>query len=141
MSIESTNKASIRRGFEVGINQRKLDVFEEVIDARYRNHTFAAPAPGAAGFKQVIAMFVDAFPDMEITLHDTIAEGDRVATRGSWRGTHRGAFMGIPATGKAVTVNYMDFWRLENGKAVENWVQMDLLGLMQQLGVVPAPGG
>jgi predicted ester cyclase len=54
-------------------------------------------------------------------------------------GTHRGEFMGIPATNKSVKVSYIDLWRVENGKFVENWVQLDMLGLMQQLGVVPAP--
>ena len=82
-------------------------------------------------------MFLEAFPDMRITLDDVIGEGEKVATRGHWVGTHKGAFMGVPATGKAVNVKFMDMWRFENGKAVENWVQMDLLSLMQQLGVVP----
>ena len=85
-------------------------------------------------------MFLTAFPDFHVTLEDVIAEGDKVASRGVWRGTHQGNFMGIPATGKSVAVSYSDIWRFENGKAVENWVQMDMLGLMQQLGVAPAPG-
>jgi predicted ester cyclase len=62
-----------------------------------------------------------------------------VVTRGVFAGTHRGDFMGIPATGRKVSIKYLDIWRLENGKAKENWVQMDMLGMMQQLGVIPAP--
>ena len=84
-------------------------------------------------------MFQTAFPDLRITIEDEFGEGNKVGTRGSMTGTHRGEFMGIPATNKSVKVAYIDLWRVENGKFVENWVQMDMLGLMQQLGVVPAP--
>ena len=68
-----------------------------------------------------------------------LGEGDKVVTRGTFTGTHQGEFNGIPATGKKVKVSYCDIWRVENGKCVENWVQMDMVGLMQQLGVIPAP--
>jgi steroid delta-isomerase-like uncharacterized protein len=138
MSTES-NKALIRRVFEEGMNLRKPAVFDEILAPTYRNHNMPAPAPGPAGLRQVMVMFTEAFPDMVITVEQMLAEGDRVATQGTWKGTHKGAFMGVPATGKTVAVGYIDVWRIEGGKAVENWVQMDLLGLMQQLGVVPGP--
>ena len=134
------NKALIQRGFEEGINQQKLNVFDELLAPNYVNHNMPAPGPGAEGFKQIISMFIDAFPDFQVMVEDMIAEGDKVATRGTWTGTHKGDFMGIPATGKSVVVTYTDLWRFENGKAVENWVQMDMVGMMQQLGVMPAPG-
>jgi steroid delta-isomerase-like uncharacterized protein len=139
MSTEA-NKNAVRRGFEQGMNKRSFEVWDEVLAPNYVNHDMPAPSPGPAGMKQVLAMFTDAFPDMQITLHDVFGEGDKVATRGSWKGTHKGAFMGIPATGKSVEVKFIDMWRFENAKAVENWVSMDMLGLMQQLGVVPASG-
>ena len=132
------NKASIRRVFEEGLNSRRLQVLDEIIAPTYVNHTFPAPAPGLEGFKQVVAMFTTAFPDMHITIEDVIADGDKVVTRGFFTGTHRGAFMNIPATGKSVTAHYIDIWQFAGGKAVENWVQMDLLGLMRQLGAIPA---
>jgi len=134
------NKTRVRRGFEEGINQKKLDVFDELLAPNYVNHNMPAPAPGPEGFKQVIGMFHMAFPDMHITIEDEFGEGDTVGTRGYMTGTHQGEFMGIPATNKPIKVEYIDLWRVENGKFVENWVQMDMLGLMQQLGVVPAPG-
>jgi predicted ester cyclase len=139
MSIEE-NKTRVRRGFEEGINQKKLDVFDELLAPNYVNYNMPAPAPGPAGFKQVIGMFYTAFPDMHITIEDAFGEGDKVGTRGYFTGTHQGEFMGIPATNKPVKVSFIDLWRAENGKFVENWVQMDMLGLMQQLGVVPTPG-
>jgi predicted ester cyclase len=133
------NKAVIRRGFEEGINQRNPQVYDDVIAPTYVNHDFPAPTPGIDGFKQVISLFLTAFPDMQVSIEDALAEGDKVATRGVLRGTHHGAFLGIPPTGKPVAVKYIDIWRVENGTGVENWVQMDLLGLLQQLGAIPTP--
>lgn len=64
------------------------------------------------------------------------AEGDRVITRSRWTGTHRGEFMGVPPSGAFVQFDFIDMWRIENGKLVESWVRVDLLGLMQQVGAV-----
>ena len=138
MSTEQ-NKAIVRRVFDEIVNKGNLGVADELLAADYVNHDFPAPTSGPEGFKLVTTMFRSAFPDIVVTLEDEFAEGDRVVTRGVFVGTHAGDFMGIPATGRAVSIKYLDIWRLENGKAKENWVQMDLLGLMQQLGVIPAP--
>jgi predicted ester cyclase len=138
MSTES-NKALIRRGFEEGINQKQLNLFDELIAPNYVNYSLPAPAPGPEGFKMVVGMFLAAFPDMCVIIEEEVAEGDRVATRGYFTGTHLGDFNGIPPTGKPIHVAYIDIWRVENGQAVENWVQMDMVGLMQQLGVMPQP--
>jgi steroid delta-isomerase-like uncharacterized protein len=139
MSTEA-NKALVRRMFEEGMNANNPSVFDEVIGASYVNHDMPAPTPGPEGFKQVIGAFRAAFPDMRAAVEDMVAEGDRVVSRGHFTGTHRGAFMGLPATGKQVRVAYIDVWRVEDGKLVENWVRLDMLGMMQQLGAVPAPG-
>lgn len=137
MSTE-TNKQLIRRGFEEGINKGNLAVYDDIVGPNYVNHSFPAPAAGPEGLRQVVGMFVAGFPDLQVTVEEVLGEGDRVATRGYFTGTHRGEFNGIPATGKQVKVSYCDIWRLENGKAIDNWVQMDMIGLMQQLGVIPA---
>jgi predicted ester cyclase len=134
------NKAIVHRIFDEVVNKGNLGVADELLAADYVNHDFPAPAPGAEGFKLVATMFRSAFPDIVVTFEDELAEGDKVVTRGRFEGTHKGEFMGIPATGRRVSIKYLDIWRLENGKCKENWVQMDLLGLMQQLGVIPAPG-
>lgn len=136
--MSEANKALIRKGFEVGMNERRFEVFDEVVAPAYVNHNLPAPGPGPEGLKQVVGMFIAAFPDFRVEIHDVLAEGNLVTTRGTFTGTHQGDFMGIPPTGKHVSVNYIDIWRLENGKAVENWVQMDQLGMLQQLGVVPS---
>jgi len=139
-TLLEANKARVRRVFEEGLNQKKLDVFDELLAPNYVNHNMPAPAPGPAGFKQVIQMFLTAFPDMHITIEDAFGEGDTVGSRGYFTGTHQGEFMGIPPTNKSVKVPYIDLWRTENSLFVENWVQMDMLGLMQQLGVILTPG-
>ena len=136
-----TIKTNVRRGFEEGINQRNLALFDELLAATYVNHSLPAPMPGPDGMKAVVGMFLSAFPDMQVTVQAVLAEGDKVATRGYFSGTHQGDFQGIPPTGKTFKAGYMDLWRADaDGKFVENWVQMDMMGLLQQLGVIPTPG-
>jgi steroid delta-isomerase-like uncharacterized protein len=89
----------------------------------------------------MVTMYRSAFPDMRVTIEDLVAEGDKVAARWSVTGTHRGELMGIPATGKRVTVTGIEINRFAGGKLVEHWESFDQLSMMQQLGVVPAPGG
>ncbi len=86
------------------------------------------------------AMFYAAFPDLHTTFEDQIAEGDKVVARVTIRGTHQGEFQGIPATGKEVAFGGILIDHYQDGKVVEHWVQMDMMGLMQQLGAIPAPG-
>ena len=140
MSTEQ-NKALIRRLFEEGLNQNQPSVFDELIAPSFVIYD-APPGMehGPEGFRQVVALFRTAFPDLHVTFEAEFAESDVVIHRGYVAGTHQGEFQGIPPTGKQVKMKTLDIWRVANGKAVENWVQMDILGLMQQLGTVPAPG-
>ena len=139
-TLQEQNKSLVRRIFEEGINQNKQGVFDELIALSYVNHDIPAPTPGLEGFKMVIGMFLAAFPDMRVTIEEELAEGSKVITRGYFTGTHQGDFQGIPPTGKQIKVKYIDIWLVENGKLMENWVRLDELGLMQQLGVIPTPG-
>jgi predicted ester cyclase len=138
MSTEQ-NKTNVRRIFEEGINQRNFAALDELVAPNYVNRSFPGPVPGPEGIKAVVGMFLAGFPDMHIVVEDVVAEGDMVCTRGYFTGTHTGDFQGIPATGKSFKAGYIDMWRFEAGRAVENWAQLDMLGLMQQLGVIPAP--
>ena len=81
----------------------------------------------------------EAFPDLRLTVEDVVSDGEKVAARVTFRGTHRGEFQGIPPTGKKVAFSSMEFNRVVGGKVEEHWVELDLLGLMQQLGAVPPP--
>ena len=139
MSTEQ-NKALIRRIFEEGLNQNKPGVFDELLAPDFM--IYGAPVemqPGPEGFRQAMGAFRKAFPDLHVTFEAEFADGDYVFHRGYTTGTHKGEFQGIPPTGKQFKINSIDIWHVVNGKAVANWVQMDMLGLMQQLGVVPMP--
>ena len=140
MSTEE-NKALIRRLFEEGVNQNKLSILDELIAPDFVNYD-APPGIGCGpeGMRQLVAMFRTGFPDAHVTIEAELADGDSVIHRGYFTGTHQGDFQGIAPTGKQIKVKTIDIWRVANGKMVENWVQMDMLGLMQQLGVIPTPG-
>ncbi len=104
------------------------------------HHAVPGQAPGVEGQQQVLTMFRSAFPDLRVTTEDILVDGDRVAVRWTARGTHQGALLGIPPTGKPVTITGIDILRIANGKVVERWAEDNGLALMQQLGVVPTPG-
>jgi predicted ester cyclase len=92
-----------------------------------------------AAFKQMSGGFYSAFPDLKHVFEDMVAEGDKVAARGVIRGTHKADFMGIKATNKQIAVSFMVTIRLAGAKNAEQRVVLDLMGLMQQLGAIPAP--
>jgi len=135
------NKALNRRLVEEGFSKGNMAVFDELIAEDCLDYS-APPGTqaGLVGIKQFFVMFRSAFPDLHYTVEDQVAEGDKVVTRNTWHGTHQGAFLGIPPTGKRVTVTGIDITRWAGGKAVEHWANQDTLGLMQQLGVIPPPG-
>ncbi len=138
MSTEE-NKALDRRFTEEVWNRGNLAVVDELMSADYHEHDPTIPA-GSEGFKQFVLMYRSAFPDVNFTIEDQIAEGDKVVSRWTARGTHKGELMGIPPTGKQVTVTGIVIGRYANGKLVEGWSNYDALGMLQQLGAVPPPG-
>lgn len=137
--MSERNKMLVRRAVEEVYNQGNLDVVDEIVASDFVIHSSSEDIHGPEGTKQYVAMLRAAFPDLHISITDQIAEGDRVATRWIAQGTHTGAFQGIPPTGKPVRVTAIDIDRVANGKVVECWTNVDELGLLQQLGVVPAP--
>jgi len=140
MSAED-NKATNRRFYEEVINQKHLAVVDEVAGANYVNHSFPPGLPpGREGLKVFVSAFHAAFPDGHLSIDQMIAEGETVATRLTFRGTHTGDFMGIPATGKQVAVPALDMARYADGKLVEHWGGPDQMSLMQQLSVIPSMG-
>ncbi len=138
--MSEQNKATMRRIFE-SLNAHDPDALEEVIATNFVEHnTPPGQDPSLEGVKQQISMLFTAFPDVQFMLDDLIAEGDKVVARARMTGTQQGEFMGIPATGKQVTQTGIQIVRIARGKVVESWLQVDNLGLMQQLGVIPAQG-
>lgn len=140
MSTE-TNKATVRRMIEQVWNEGRLDLIEEFYSEDVILHSAGYPSStGLEAVKGGTAMGLKAFPDQQLTIEGEIAEGDIVAARWTSRGTHKGELMGIPPTGKQFTHDGMTFYRLYNAKIVEAWFVADILGQMQQLGVIPALG-
>ena len=118
-----------------------IAVIDELIGPGYIGYDPSAPEPirGPAGAKTQIQQYIDGFSDGRITVDDQIAEGDKVASRWTARGTQTGEVAGIAPTGKGVTVSGLTISRLESGMVVEEWTTWDTLGMLVQLGVIPAP--
>jgi predicted ester cyclase len=123
-------------------NRGNISLVDELFAPDFVEHEELPPGipPGREAVKQLPTMFRSAFPDFKVTIDDVIAEGDKVVVRSTWSGTHKGEFMGISPTGKSVSFGVFDTIRIAGGKFVEHWGQMDTIGMMQQLGVIPAPG-
>jgi steroid delta-isomerase-like uncharacterized protein len=136
--MSERNKQHIRRAVEEIYNRGNLSVVDELAASDLLIHTSSNEIRGRDGAKQYVSVLRSAFPDIHFTIDDQIAEGDMVVTRWTARGTHKGEFQGIPATGKAIRITGSDIDRIVNDKTVECWAQLDELGLMQQLGVAGA---
>jgi predicted ester cyclase len=139
MSTEA-NKAIIRRLVEEGINGSNESAFLELLSSDVVDHS-ARPGlpPGPAGWNLYRKQFGAAFPDGRWEIAEIVAEGDLVATRAAFTGTHQGEFLGIPPTGRQVTLSAMYICRLVDGKIVERWTNSDELGMLRQLGAIPTP--
>ena len=136
--MSERNKAQVRRVIEEIYNRGDLAVVDELAASDLVIHASSQDIRGRDGAKQYVAALRAGFPDLHLTVEDQVAEGDMVVTRWTARGTHTGAFQGIPATGRAIRVAGTDIDRIIDGKTVECWAHVDELGLMQQLGVVAA---
>ena len=133
------SKAVIRRFVEEVQNQKDFTVYDELTDPEFVNLSAPPGVPAdSEGGRIWLGTFADAYPDAVFTIDDMIAEGDHVVTKKTLSGTHTKDFGGIPATGKRVTLQYVDIMRVREGKIVEHWLSMDQLSWLQQLGVVPA---
>ena len=140
MSVEE-NKAIARRWGEEVWGKGSLAAIDELFATDF---VFNYPPPGVApdreAYKQTVTMYHVALPDIQYTVEDMVAEGDKVAVRWTGRGTQKGEFMGIAPTGKPVTITGISILRIAGGKIVEEWTEEDILGVLQQLGVFPPPG-
>jgi steroid delta-isomerase-like uncharacterized protein len=140
MSTEQ-NKISAHHFIEQGFNQKNPLALEAFFSPSLIDHALPPMLPpGFEGRKMFYGAFISAFPDVYVQVQDQVAEGNKVVTYWAATGTHNGELMGIPATGRSVTVGGIAIDRFEDGKSVEHWEIFDQMSLMQQLGVVPMPG-
>ena len=129
------NKAVIARLFAEVLNQGNLGLLDELVGKDYVEHNpVPGQQPGAAGIKAKLVALRQAFPDIRFHLEELIGEGAAVAARYYWEGTHMADFMGVKRTGKAVRVQGLDFYRLQNARIVEHWDCVDAISLLRQLG-------
>jgi len=115
-----------------------LELISDLFTEDAVEHSLAGDVRGREAIRQEIESFTDSFGDFSATVDDVVAEGDTVAMRLTWRGTHDGEFMGIEPTGESFEVDNMVVTRIESGKIAERWVLPDMLGMFSQLGVLPA---
>ena len=137
--MSEQNKAIMRRIYDEVFSNGNLAVVDELVVKDVIEHEEGPQ--GSEGLKQTVTMFRTAFPDLQFSVEDMIAEGDKVVSRITMRGTHKGEFMGIPATDKTFAVQAIDIIRFANGKAVEHWGLSDSAAMMKQLGVAPPVSG
>lgn len=140
MTVEA-NKALVRQFLEEVWNKGNMAKIDEYLSPDFVYHTIPFGLPSSLeGYKQHHNMLWAAHSNIHTSIEDMIAEGDKVVMRFRWVGTHTGEFLGIPPTGKQITNTGIIIYRLAGGKIVDQWDEKDLLGVMQQLGIVPPPG-
>jgi steroid delta-isomerase-like uncharacterized protein len=121
------------------MNQRNIDAVDEIYASDFVGHDPAMPEDvrGVEGAREFYGMYQSAFPDVQITIEEQVAEGDTVATRWTARGTHQGELLGVPPSGNRVEVMGVTISRIEGGKVAEEWDNYDALGMMQGIGAIP----
>lgn len=142
MATVRENKEFARRWNEEIFRKRNLDSIDDFVAKEFVMHDPSLPEPvhGPEGVRNVVEMILSAFPDMEVELESVVAEGDLIAVRNAFTGTHDGAYMGIEPTGEEVAITVVAFQRIEDDQLVEEWQLVDRLGMLQELGVVEPPG-
>jgi predicted ester cyclase len=136
---QERNKEVIRKFTTIFKNQHNVDGIDHLFDERFTHHFRAPLPPGLVGFKQIGRMMNGAFPDVVVSEEDLIAGGDKVVERSSAVATHRGSLMGEKPTNKRIHWTEIHIYRLENGRICEHWVEMAMMELLQQIGVLPQP--
>jgi steroid delta-isomerase-like uncharacterized protein len=135
--ISEQNKMLARRWFEDLFSRGDLDAANEIISADFVDHLTHEDERGLEELKHYVTIYRAAFPDIQDTVEDVVAEGDKVVVRWMSRGTHEGEFMGVAPTGRHVTFTGMRLFRIAENKIAESWVNIDERGLQEQLGTVP----
>lgn len=140
MSSEQ-NKAVVQRLYAEVLNQENKAVIDEIFAQDVIIHDpFAGTNQGVAAFKQLLAGFDAAFPHHRATVHQVIGDGDYVSVLHTHTGRHDGPFLGLPPSGKEITIGGVEVMRMQDGKIAEFWRHDDDAGLLMQLGILPAPG-
>jgi steroid delta-isomerase-like uncharacterized protein len=140
--MPADNKAIIRRLYEEVWNKRKIELIKEIISPSHalQGPNFFGSSVGPEAYKRQVLLFIAGYPDLQFTIEDTVAEKDKVVAFWTITGTHKGDYMGVPATNRKVSVDGVTIHHLAGGKIMDSYSNWDALGMMQQLGVIPALG-
>jgi steroid delta-isomerase-like uncharacterized protein len=135
------NRALIRRFVEEAFNRGNLEVVDEIYAPDHAGHTAGVPeqTPGPEGVKGFVGLYRSAFPDLHTTVEDMLTEGDKVTYRWTAVGTHQGDLLGIEPSGNRVELTGITIERIEGGRIAETWNNFDQLGMLRQIGAIPAP--
>lgn len=135
--VSEQNKAIVRRWLEEVINTKKVGLIDELLATEYRLHRPGQEVNGIAEVKDLVRVYFAAFPDLQCSIEDMLAEGDKVTTRWTVTGTHKGDLAGIAPTGKRVKVTGIIISRIACTKIAEEWESLDELGMLKQIGALP----
>ena len=135
MNALDTNKALVRRA--IGYNHGATDDGSQIFAGNFVAHMPGQPPMDRAAFEHFVSAVSDGMPGYTFEIHDQIAQGDLVVNRVTWRGVHSGVMAGVPATGRSVELTGINMFRVSDGHVVEQWAELDMLGLLQQIGAVP----
>jgi steroid delta-isomerase-like uncharacterized protein len=140
--MPADNKAIVRRLYEEVWNKRRLELVDDLISPSHALHdpNLSGSAVGPEAYKRQVTRFITAFPDLRFTVEDIVGEKEKLAVAWTISGTHKGEFMGIPATNKKVSVDGITISHIVDAKIMDSYLSWDAWGMMQQLGVVPALG-
>jgi steroid delta-isomerase-like uncharacterized protein len=138
--MHTDNAAIVQRFIDEVINHGRYEVCDEIVAEDFLElDPLPGQREGREGLKEIIAMMRSAFPDIHWVTNESISSGEKVVTRFTWTGTQRGNFLGVPATGRPVTVKGVVIDRLVNGRMTDSRILMDTFGMMMQLGIIPPP--
>jgi len=134
------SKAIVRRLYEDVWNKRKLEMVSDIISPSHALHdnNSSGSSVGPEAYRAQVAVFLAAFPDLRFTVEDTVAEKDKVAASWTISGTHKGEYLGVRPTNKKISMDGITIHHIANGRIIDSYISSDFLGLMRQLGLVPA---
>jgi steroid delta-isomerase-like uncharacterized protein len=138
--MASQDNAGLVRQYFAAIDARQFDQLQAMFGPNYLLHFDGMPEMNAESAAAFFGAFLAAFPDMHHVMHDVLVDGERAAARITVHGTHHGEFMGRPATGNAIAIGAINLFRFADEQIVEQWVNSDTVGLLQQIGAFPMPG-
>jgi steroid delta-isomerase-like uncharacterized protein len=137
MSTEKSRTFADR--FAAIFNVPDLSIADEIFAPDFKAHLPLAPDLDREGWKGYVQLFRAGFPDLRMEVEDVLGADDKTVVRVTYHGTHNGEFQGVPATGQKMSMAGIGIFKFENGQVVENWAVLDVVGLMQQIGAIPAP--